>query len=348
MRPPRPFRPAACARGLTLVELMVGLVLGMFAIAVVGMVYVGSLRTYTSQEAGARLQENVRLVSDMLAGDLRMGGFRGCAGPASLVNTLNRPGDLANDFARPVWGAHPGAGGWVPALAAPVAALAPSARGDVPLIRRPVAPGWSLTGTMASPEAAVGFRPTAAFARGDILLVSDCAAAAVLQATNDAPGPAGEVLHAAGVPGLLPGVATANLGRAFAADAMVWRLQALVYHLADSQRQPGRSALWLLRQPAYDGAEALTEVASGVDAMVVQYALDSDADGSADRVVPAAQVGDWRQVVGVRVELLLSSEARTATSAAQPYTFDGTTVTPQDRRLRSVAVVSASLRNALP
>ena len=48
-----------------------------------------------------------------------------------------------------------------------------------------------------------------------------------------------------------------------------------------------------------------------------------------------------------QAELLLASTEDGISSSVQPYTFDGTTVTPTDRRLRTVVSLTAQVRNAL-
>jgi type IV pilus assembly protein PilW len=100
-------------RGMTLVELMVGVAIGLFLIAVMGTVYLGSRTTFVAQESGSRLQENGRFVMDTIAGDVRMSGFRGCLGANPVDNTLTSPGALLYDFATPIWGSRNG-GAWSP------------------------------------------------------------------------------------------------------------------------------------------------------------------------------------------------------------------------------------------
>ncbi len=346
---PRRALAAAAAHGMTLVDLMVGTAIGLFVVAVMGAVYVGSKTTFMAQESSARLQENGRFAMDTIAADLRMSGFRGCLGATAVVNTLTTPTGVFYDFGQPIWGSRSSGGGWSPALAAPLAALGPDASGDVLVVRRPAGLAWSLVGAMADPTAALPITPTAGFTRGDLVMVADCVAAAVLQATNATPGASGAIEHApANAAGLVPGLAANGLGRAFANDAQAWRMQTLVYFLAASARQTGRRALWLYRTPVYDGQVALSELVSGVDALAVTYGVDSDGDFAADRFRSAADVSDWARVVSARVELLLSAASASSSTRPQPYTFDGNTVTPTDRRLRTVMSMLVSLRNAVP
>ena len=82
--------------------------------------------------------------------------------------------------------------------------------------------------------------------------------------------------------------------------------------------------------------------------MSVTYGLDTNGDLAVDQWVTADQVSDWSQVLSTRLELLLASTDTNTAGTAQPYVFGGTTVTPTDRRLRTVVSLSASLRNAVP
>lgn len=341
----------AAARGMTLVELMVGVVLSLFMVAVMGSIYVGSKSTFLVQESTSRLQENGRFAMETLAQDARMSGFRGCQGggsqPNEVTNTLNGPTALMVNFAEPVWGSRHGGTAWSPALPAPLSGLGARPEGDVLVLRRPLGSGWSLVAPMADASAALTITPTAQIQQGDWLMVADCAAAAVLQATNAAPGTSGSIQHLSSAVGLSPGVAQDSLGRAYANDAQVWRMQTLAYYLADSARRSGERALWVYRQPSY-GAAQQTELVTGVQAMAVLYGLDTDDDQAADRLATASQVTNWQQVVNLRIELLLVGASDSRATKPQPYTFNGTTTTPTDSRLRTVMSVLVSLRNAVP
>ena len=151
----------------------------------------------------------------------------------------------------------------------------------------------------------------------------------------------------------MPGVATGALSRSYSNDARIWRMQTRIYYLANSQRRSGETALWLSVSPAYDGEAQTSELVTGVERMAVTYGVDNDGlDGagnlSANRFFDASQVTDWTQVVSARVELVFVGAGTNATTAAQPYVFGGQTVTPTDRKLRTVMSTLVSLRNTVP
>jgi type IV pilus assembly protein PilW len=353
------------ARGMTLVELMVGLAIGLFLVAVISTMYLGSRSTFVAQESGSRLQENGRFAMDTIANDLRMSGFRGCmpvlpTGNTTVPlaigvvdNTLLTPADLRYNFGEPIWGSRNTGAAWSPALTVPVNGLGAVAAGDILLVRRPTGVGWSLVAEMTGRNAALTITPTANFRSGDLLMVADCAGASMLQATNAVPGAAGTIEHVPGAGGVLPGLATATLARIYANDARVWRMQSRIYYLAGSARRAGETALWLSVHPAYDGEAQTSELVTGVERMAVTYGVDNDgldAAGnlSANRFFTANQVTNWGQVVSARVELVLAGAGDSPATATQPYVFAGETVTPTDKKLRTVMSMLVSLRNTVP
>jgi type IV pilus assembly protein PilW len=336
--------------GMTLVELMVGLAVSLFLLTVMGAIFVGSRSTFNSQESGSRLQENGRYLIDTLASDVRMSGFRGCLStlPADspVDNTLNSGTTVIYNFGEPIWGSHYTGTAWTPALTAPLTGLSANSAGDVLVVRRTVGTGWSLVGEMSSTSGTLPITVNPAFLKGDLLMVADCAGAAVLQATNANPGTSGTIAHTVAGGGT-PGVARDALARVFSNDAQVWRMQTLVYYLADSQRHTGQKALWVYANPTYGRAQT-SELVSGVDGFRVTYGVDSDGNFSADRFATADAVTNWAQVVSARVELLLVGSAEGKATAAQPYVWAGVSVTPTDNKLRTVVSTLVSLRNSVP
>ena len=99
--------------------------------------------------------------------------------------------------------------------------------------------------------------------------------------------------------------------------------------------------------PSYDGSVQPQELVTGVERLAVRLGLDSNADGATDAYATPDGVTNWTQVVTTQVELLLASTDDQVTSAPQPYVFGGVTITPTDRRLRTVMNLTASVRNAL-
>ncbi|MBI4755378.1 MAG: PilW family protein [Betaproteobacteria bacterium] len=83
----RPTRSAQA--GVSLVELMVSITIGLAVVAVVLQIFLGGKQTFRAQDDTARLQENGRFVVDLLGRELRMAGFEPNAGRAAFSATSN-------------------------------------------------------------------------------------------------------------------------------------------------------------------------------------------------------------------------------------------------------------------
>ena len=338
--------------GFTLVELMVAVALGLFLVAVMGTIYLGSKATYLSQDAMARLQENGRFAIDTIGADLRMAGFRGCLGHGKatpIANTLNTPDATLYNFAVAVGASHRTGATWVPALDTAISGLAPApnAAGDILTIRRAVGQGRALTVEMANASAAMTVSGPSVFRTGDLLMVTDCTGAAIFQASNADAG--GAIQHAAGT-GMTPDMASGSLGRPFLQDALVYRMETVTYYLAPSARtgKAGLLSLWAFVNPSYDGTVQPAELVTGVERMSVALGVDTDDDRNADRYLAPDSVPDWTAVVSARIELLFVGSQDNVVTAPQTYLFGGTTYTPTDRRLRTSMTLVSLLRNSLP
>ena len=71
-------------RGMTIIELMISVTLGLFMIAAIGYLYVSSRGAYRGNSALARIQEDGRFGLDAITRDARQVGAAGCNSHASL------------------------------------------------------------------------------------------------------------------------------------------------------------------------------------------------------------------------------------------------------------------------
>jgi type IV pilus assembly protein PilW len=92
------------------------------------------------------------------------------------------------------------------------------------------------------------------------------------------------------------------------------------------------------------------ELASGVENVQILYGEDTDADGTANRYVTRADVGNLDNVVSLRFALLVRSTNEVAASTdTRTYNLLGTVFDPvDDRRLRRVFTATIALRNRVP
>ena len=91
------------------------------------------------------------------------------------------------------------------------------------------------------------------------------------------------------------------------------------------------------------------ELIEGIQDMQFLYGADTNGDNTPDYYVPAGTAGLlMNQVISIRVGLLLVSINDNIAAQPIPYTFNGVTTTPADRRLRRVFSTTVAIRNLLP
>ena len=343
-------------RGMTLVELMVGLAVGLFVTLIAIAVFVSTRTLNVVNASGSRMGENARLAMDVLQDDLRSAGFQGCHGraadpPTSVLDSVAAVASGFLDSGTSGLAGHRGTGsGFAPPLGTALAgvASAPDPSSDILSVRVPAdRQSYGLTSVMASTSAApqVGAStPGSPFQRGDIVLIASCKSGTIFQVTEASPAATGNLEHAVGG-SLTPGNASADLGQRYRGDAAVVRLQTRHYYVAPSVMHPGTNSLWRLTVP---GDAVPQEVAAGIDRLNVNWGIDTEGDQTVNRYVGADAVPSWEQVVSVRLQMLSATTRDGVAQTAQTVEFAGSAVTATDRRLRTVLSEVVTLRSRAP
>lgn len=329
--PATPFRQ----KGVTVVELMIGLLLGVFLLGGMIYVYLGNSQTYRTNEAVARLQENGRFAMDFIAHDLRLAGHKGgCGRSAELSSLLNENGtgydallfeigseaDSDDDMDFGVRGWEGGNGGY---------ALSAYRTGtDSVLVKHgAVMAGANVNGSTAQDATSISLTGASGIAQGQMVIVSDGEGCNIFQ--NQADSAAAMLSLAAGA-GKDPGNRTdgsASFSKNYDDNAEITLFHSAIYYIGT-----GAGGVSALRRVRYDrGEEVLTEeLVEGVLDMALCYGEDEDQNGDVTRYVSASNVSDWRDVFAVRVNLvLISPESNVATEAPAVHfaDCDGTVLT---------------------
>jgi len=372
-----PMPGGSCSRGLSLIELLIAMVMGLSLAAGVMQVYVGNSQTERDQEARARMQENGRFAINYLARELRMAGYLGClAGidETAINNTLDGP--------PPSFQPMSGIQGWEAADTGPgdispstenVAVVATNAGGWVTsggnvLDVTNAVPGsdivriWNAAGTGAtinsiSPGGAMTVVNSAVIdiEDGDILLLSDCERADWVQACNVQEIGGGASINAVLSAGCVPGNITSQPLGTQAGGELV-KLQGTMFYVGkrgNTATNPPALFRRVLSQTA--GAGTAEELVEGIESLQILYGINADNDNkkTVDAYVTAELVGDWSRVISVRISVLVQSIEDGMMPAPQPYVFNGVTYNdaagngdlPEDNRLRRVFTSTITLRN---
>lgn len=358
-------------RGLTLVELMIAMLLGLVLTAGVVQIFIGNRTTYAFSEGLSWIQENARFAVDHMANHTRMAGHAGCLAGTTVFNNLaGGTNDFRDDLAA---GLH---GHDFDATAYSATAVDPTSAGSAadwwpPLpdeLDDPhVLPGSDvLVVRYVSGEATPLISPFSNsgqlfvdsaddLGEGDILVVTDCQKASIFQLTkveDVGPGPGLNLVHSNDNK-FTPSNSTPTWGpqQSYGLGAEVARLVTVAFYVGR-----GNSGAPSLFQARLNGAGATLdgfeheELIEGVDTMQVRYGLDSDGDRQVDAWQTADAVADWTAVLSVEVSLLARADEEYGTETdTAVYDIGGMQFDPvDDRRLRQVFTTTIGLRNRLP
>ncbi|MEQ8956199.1 MAG: PilW family protein [Gammaproteobacteria bacterium] len=366
--------------GLSLIELLVAMVLGLTLALGVIQIYVSTSATERDQEARLRMQENGRFALNFLGDEIRGAGYLGCQGSiqgSSVNNTLDAP---PNTF-QPETGVQGWeAGGTAPgtinnsvANAATVSSTTAEwttggAGFNIPNVQ--AVPnsdiirlwgGWGNSGTVTAvtnppPNPPVITVTTdSGIQANDFLIISDCEQADFVQACNVVDNAPALTLTVTINGTCNPG----NIATAFvtsAAPAEVMRLEGAFYYVGKRNYvATNPPSLFRSVLSATGTAGAAEELIEGVESMQLLYGVNTDQDvrATVDAYLTADNVANWDEVIAVRVSLLMQSVEDGTVPAPQPYTFDGVTydggggngALPADERARRVFTATISLRN---
>lgn len=352
--------PRFSMRGVTLVELMVAMVIGLILMAGVGEVYVNSKRDYRIQQAAAQVQENGRYAMQFLAQDIRMAGYSGCGAQSTKLANVLKPSAGGGtslpwyfDLSKPILGYNA-----TTTFPSQFASKVVAGTDAVTVLRGDDSHQYIIT-KHNSTSATFTLAAPSDLTVGTILLVSDCNYSAVFQMVGPTgSGSSSEVVHNTGAK-VSPGNCSKDLatnGAAYAdcnssgklaaysyqGNGQLMRLHADAYYIANNAS--GVPSLYSDGLATVANTPSLTtqELVDGVENMQIRYGEASAPDQPVVRYVPADQVTDWANVATVRVQLLVRS-LNEVNPAPVSVTFNGTTY--NDRYLRRIFTGTIKLRN---
>lgn len=357
--------------GLSLVELLIALALGLILTLGVTQIYLSGNETYRQNQGLAHAQESTRFVSAVLTPDLRSAGSFGCLAqmgrPLDQVVDSRLNGALTVPLTQAVQGweysgtgpgdnvtlaavlATPVAGNWesgTTGTALP-AALAGSVvtNSDVIIVNALTPIGVSVnSGNPSNGSNTINLSGNSGVGADRIVLATlgDCSEGELFQKSNDADENSLQMTDGGADPG--------NIGNSFNLaydpETRVYEFTSMAYYIG--QGTNGEPALF---RKLMTPDETPQELVSGVETLQILYGVDTNGSNAADNYVAADQVADWDSVASVRFSVMTRSQDEVL-DESNDRSFDllGSEVAQAnngDRRVRLMSVSTTALRGRM-
>lgn len=338
--------------GLSLIELMIAITLGLILMTGVVQVFLSSKTVFSTQQAMSRIQETGRLAINFMARDIRMAAYYGCFRPnPSVPGGELEGGDIVvnglyGSFDEGVRGYES-----IEVLPDGVASVGVAIKplvaktANVLVLRTANEEGLRLNkendtngffAYSADPADAKGC--VAGMCLASAVVVSDCFKARVFPVVA-APGIAGtevNLRHNAGWD------VVANPKNNYVSGE-ISAMNSVVYFLAEGPT--GTPSLW-----QKTNAGLALELLEGVEHMRITYATSVN---QTYRIATDLTPVEWSEVSSIRLELVVRSLNNNVVETTQPYIFAGALVNPPsvdgvaDRYLRQVFTSTVTIRSRL-
>jgi type IV pilus assembly protein PilW len=309
-------------RGISLVELMVGLTIGLLLMGGLLQLFTGSKSSYTTMTGLSRVQEGGRISIERIKYNMRMAGNIGC----SNLNTLGPNNVSGNAFFNNITAVQGNDN-----LTGGTPGVDPVDGTDTLTMTYARPSDTELNGDMTAATAKIPINGNPdKLAASDYLLITDCENADFLQATAV---DSSEITHGE------------TLSKPYLDNTLVASMQSITYSVMDTGRtdRHGNAVLSLFETPL---SGAAVEIVNGVEDMQVTYGEDTTGDGAVDAYQTATGVTNWNNVLSARIQLLVATDEDIG-SNKRPFTdLQGTLVAdPGDFKIRRRFTSTVNLRN---
>jgi len=293
--------PRLRQRGLSLIELMIAMLLGLLVVGSATGAFLSNQRTYRATESLSRVQENARAAFELMAREVREAGGNACSNGIPVISVLKNGPYWWSDLGSGLVGYDNGA---LPSTAPGTDAIdVLSATAVTAVVEQAPASGDDEFKVNTGSHGLVA---------EDVVVVCDYSQGTIFQVT----GINGQTIeHRSDVGD--PGNCTKGLGvplectpdgtaKAYGPNAAVAKLDASRWFVGEN----GRGGRSLYRLPMEQGSPAgqSEEVAEGIQDMQIQYLVS----GTANYVDAAAGL-DWSRVSAVRIRMVVEGPGREGT-----------------------------------
>lgn len=312
-------------RGMSLIELMISMLLGLFIVLGIGTLFVQNKQSYRQDEMIARMQEDARYALNTIVDDIELAGF--------WSNMFNPGGIVVDDEVTIATDCGDGTANWIYDTQQSVVTYDGTTGGAINSIFGCIADHEPSTDAIAIRRV----EGSSMEAKGQALEADE-----VYLRTNGAVGLLFEN-HA-----FTPDIPVGGV------DVANWRYIPRIYYVRNHAQTEGDGIPTLCAyQLDYSGASpTMTEecIAQGVERFEIEYGMDTGVDGVADRYVSNPTVNQLRanRLVSVRLHLLMRSiDADPTNPNTKTYTIGNLPAyTPDDNFARRVYTTTVLVRNS--
>lgn len=311
--------------GVTLIELMISLVLGLLVTAAAIGIFASNKRVFRSTENLSRLQENARVAYELMAREVREAGGNPCSSNIPIVNVVK---PSANDWWLD-WSS--GVRGYDETIAFAGAPFGAGAGGRVTetdaIELRSGSPG-EVTVTDHKPTSAQ-FKVNTnnhGLSDGDIVMACDFVQGSIFQITNAQNGINNTVVHNPGTG--TPGNCSKGLGwanppdcsspngkpYAYGPNSTIAKLRVTAWYIGNNARTGNGRSLYHTVIRNNGGAVVVEnqEVTEGVQDMEIQYLVPGSVN-----YVRASDITDWPKVTAARIVLTMQGQDNVGTDGSK-------------------------------
>ncbi|MFZ1387046.1 MAG: prepilin-type N-terminal cleavage/methylation domain-containing protein [Thiolinea sp.] len=309
-------------RGFNLIELMIGMVIGLFIMAGVINLFISNRQTFQSNQGIFQIQESMRMAFEILSRDLRHTGFTPCGNNGNRVANVLNPMPANGNLLTWVGGLRGADGdtaitpvvtgtGTGQRVAGTSAVLVQGVEGSDRTVQM-----HTTTGTprfTLFPDASTNF------AAGDILMVCDTQQATIFQTSQVTANEIRYVINGGFTPGncqvalgALGGCAATPSYLAFNPNANITRFMSAIWYVGNNGRPEdgGRS---LFRARVNNNGQVITEeIVAGVSNLNLSYHRGNTTTWDSANTIETANA--WNGVNALRLQMtLISAENNVST-----------------------------------
>ncbi len=348
-------------QGLSIVELMIGILLSLILLTGVVQLYVSNSTSQRVLHAASRMQEAGRFSIDFASREIRMAGFTGCARIGNTGISFNNIADAGFGYDADGDG-DTDAMGFIGTNAvsgfdnvtSPLddeltdmglsigAGVGQVVAGtDVIVIKGSRScPGGNIVQQMNLTSANIKIKDAdlCNITQNSLVLVSDCSSADLFVVSNNPNSNGVDKSTLAHGNNVNHGT---KLSKSYGLDAAVYQMYVTALYIGNGAA--GQPALF--QTTTTGGAFTTLELVDGVTDMQIEYGEDTDDDFAANYYVTADNVTNMDNVVSTHVSFLVRSNDDNLSPEQVQYSFNRALTTAGDNRLYQPYTATVTLRN---